>query len=81
MRNSFGRDICIQGRGVSSKQYVKVHFKIPEFILYFGEALTEKNLLERKGEKRGKRKQKEKGKRSGGEEKRKKKQLIEVGRI
>lgn len=48
--------------------------------MYFGEALTEKNLLERKGEKTEKGKQKDKGKRKG-KEKRKKRKFIEVARI
>lgn len=62
MRNPFGKEICIQGRGVSSKQNIKGHFKIPEFVLYFAEALTAKNLLKRTEEgKTGKKKEKERG--------------------
>lgn len=80
MKNSFRRDTCIQGRGVSSKHYIKGHFKIPEFILYFGEALTERNLLERKGEKRGKGIQKEKREKKGGKRREEKKEKAYRGR-
>lgn len=38
----------IQGIGVSLKQSTW-HFMIPEFVPYFGETLTEKDLLGRKG--------------------------------
>lgn len=62
MRNPFGKEICIQGRGVSSKQNIKGHFKIPEFVLYFAEALTAKNLLKRTEEGKTKQKKKKKGK-------------------
>lgn len=60
--------------GVSlPNKILKGHFKIPEFILYFGEALTEKNLLERREERKGKTKGKREKK--GGKRREKRKSL------
>lgn len=61
----------IQGSIVTLKQNVRGRSKIPEFVLYFGETLTEKIFLERKWEKRENGKQKKKRKR-GKKRKRKK---------
>lgn len=54
MRNNFGKEICIQGRGISSKQNIKGHFKIPSLVLNFAESLTAKSLLKRTEEGKGK---------------------------
>lgn len=53
-RIPFGKEICIQGRGISSKQNIKGYLKIPEFVLNFADSLIAKNLLKRTQKRKGK---------------------------